>query len=95
MYHVRNHSYSPVIPNVKCVEALCEALHVIGADLLQEVYVVFRVEATHVMLRCFIRLEYLTRQTFEMIKQNPGSRVSSGMTVNCINFVTWTEQNNQ
>lgn len=50
---------SPVVPHVKRVEALGEALHVVGADLLQEVDVVLRVEATHVVLRGFVRLENL------------------------------------
>lgn len=54
--------HSPVVSHIKRVEALCEALHVVGADLLQEVYVVFRVETTHVVLRCLVWLEYLVRK---------------------------------
>lgn len=37
-HHVVN---SPVIPNIESVEALCEALHVVGADFLQKVNIVF------------------------------------------------------
>lgn len=37
-HHVVN---SPVIPNIESVEALGEALHVVGADLLQKVNIVF------------------------------------------------------
>lgn len=32
---------SPVIPNIESVEALCEALHVVRADFLQKVNIVF------------------------------------------------------
>lgn len=52
---------SPVVSHVESVEALGEALHVVGADLLQEVYVVFRVEPTHVVLRRFVWLEHLIK----------------------------------
>lgn len=50
---------SPVVSYVECVQALCEALHVVGADLLQEVDVVLRVEATHVVLRGLVWFEHL------------------------------------
>lgn len=50
---------SPVISYVECVQALCEALHVVGADLLQEVDVILRVEATHVVLRGLVWFEHL------------------------------------
>lgn len=36
-----HHVNSPVISNIECVEALCEALHVVGADFLQKVNIVF------------------------------------------------------
>lgn len=56
-HHVVN---SPVIPNIESVEALCEALHVVGADFLQKVNIVFWVEATHVMLWRFIWFKHLS-----------------------------------
>lgn len=56
-HHVVN---SPVIPNIESVEALCEALHVVGADFLQKVNIVFWVEAAHVMLWRFIWFKHLS-----------------------------------
>lgn len=52
---------SPVISYVEGIQALCEALHVVGADLLQEVDVVLRVEATHVVLRRLVGFEHLNK----------------------------------
>lgn len=58
--YLRNVLYfSPVVSNIEGVQALCEALHVVGTDFLQEVDVIFRVETTHVVLRCFIWFEHL------------------------------------
>ena len=54
---------SPVIAHVEGVKALGEALHIGGADSLQEVNVVLRVEAAHVMLRGLVRLEDLRIET--------------------------------
>lgn len=54
-------SFLPVVSYVKCVEALSEALHVVGTDFLKEIDVVLRVEPAHVMLRGFVRLENLQR----------------------------------
>lgn len=50
---------SPVIAHVEGIKALGEALHVGGADSLQEVDVVLRVKAAHVMLRGLVWLEDL------------------------------------
>lgn len=60
---------SPVIPNVESVEALCEALHVVGADFLQKVNVVFWVETAHVMLRCFVWFKHLREKKNEGISR--------------------------
>lgn len=68
---------SPVISYVEGVQALGEALHVVGADLLQEVYVIFRVEPTHVVLRGFVRLENLTVTEFRVKSLFGSSRESS------------------
>lgn len=56
-------SSSPVITHVEGIKALGEALHVGGADSLQEVDVVLGVEAAHVMLRSLVRLEDLEMET--------------------------------
>lgn len=50
---------SPVVPHVEGIKALGETLHVGGADPLQEVDVVLRMEAAHVMLGGLVRLEDL------------------------------------
>lgn len=50
---------SPVIAHVEGIKALGEALHIGGADSLQEVDVVLRVEAAHVMLGGLVWLEDL------------------------------------
>lgn len=50
---------SPVIAHVEGIKALGEALHIGGADSLQEVDVVLRVKAAHVMLGSLVRLEDL------------------------------------
>ena len=54
---------SPVIAHVEGIQALGEALHVGGTDSLQEVNVVLRVEAAHVMLGGLVRLEDLRMET--------------------------------
>lgn len=59
---LRNKGNSPVVSYVEGVEALGEALHVVGTDLLQEVDVVLRVEAAHVVLGRLVRLEHLHRE---------------------------------
>lgn len=50
---------SPVITHVEGIKALGETLHIGGADSLQEVDVVLRMEAAHVMLGGLVRLEDL------------------------------------
>lgn len=50
---------SPVIAHVEGIKALGEALHIGGADSLQEIDVVLRVEAAHVMLGGLVWLEDL------------------------------------
>lgn len=54
---------SPVITHVEGIKALGEALHIGGADSLQEVDVVLRVKAAHVMLGGLVRLEDLGMET--------------------------------
>lgn len=46
-----------VIAHVEGIKALGEALHIGRADSLQEINVVLRVEAAHVMLGCLVWLE--------------------------------------
>lgn len=60
---------SPVVSYVEGVQALCEALHVVGADLLQKVDVILRVEATHVVLRRLVGFEHLDRGRSEDERQ--------------------------
>lgn len=48
-----------VITHVEGIKALGETLHIGGADSLQEVDVVLRMEAAHVMLGGLVRLEDL------------------------------------
>lgn len=55
--------FSPVIAHVEGIKALGEALHIGGADSLQEVNVVLRVEAAHVMLGGLVWLEDLRMET--------------------------------
>lgn len=50
----------PVVSYVEGVETLGEALHVVGADLLQKVDVVFRMKPAHVMLRCLVWFKNLS-----------------------------------
>lgn len=54
---------SPVITHVESIKAFSEALHIGGADSLQEVDVVLRVEAAHVMLGGLVWLEDLRMET--------------------------------
>lgn len=54
---------SPVIAHVEGIKALGEALHIGGADSLQEVDVVLRVKAAHVMLGGLVWLEDLGMET--------------------------------
>ena len=51
------------------IKALGKALHIGGADSLQEVNVVLRVEAAHVMLGGLVRLEDLERETQDKVRQ--------------------------
>lgn len=55
--------FSPVIAHVEGIKALGEALHIGGAHSLQEVNVVLRVEAAHVMLGGLVWLEDLRTET--------------------------------
>lgn len=66
----------PVVSYVEGVEALGEALHVVRTDLLQEVDVVLRVEAAHVVLRRLVRLEHLHR---ELCSSAPGVSEVTGL----------------
>ena len=54
---------SPVVTHIEGVQALGETLHGGGADPLQEVNVVLRMEAAHVMLGGLVRLEDLGMET--------------------------------
>lgn len=66
----------PVIAHVEGIKALGKALHIGGADSLQEVNVVLRVEAAHVMLGGLVWLEDLERETQDKVRQ--GQSYSSG-----------------
>lgn len=64
--------HSPVVAHVEGVEALGEALHVVGTHTLQEVDVILRVEPAHVMLGCLVRLENLRERKARLISHpNP------------------------
>uniref|UniRef100_A0A3B3TTN3 Uncharacterized protein n=1 Tax=Poecilia latipinna TaxID=48699 RepID=A0A3B3TTN3_9TELE len=71
----REAQHPPVVSHVERVEALGEALHVVGADLLQEVDVVLGVEAAHVVLRGFVRLEDLTGVQHQAVSQGQTVRL--------------------
>lgn len=62
--------FSPVITHVEGIKALGEPLHIGGADSLQEVNVVLRVEAAHVMLGRLVWLEDLRMETQDEPRQS-------------------------
>lgn len=61
---------SPVVTHVEGIKALGETLHIGGADSLQEVNVVLRMEAAHVMLGGLVRLEDLGETNRKLLPEN-------------------------